>query len=481
MTTFNNSLLNTLCAGLLVCGTLFADSVPVPARAGVPRNDTISIQLNRADGAIHGSGGSVPGWGFTANWASDLGDWLVFTSSAVSSLPAITSGYLDFIGFSGGPTHFAMAPNTVWTQAFDPSKGKGAGAYPLLPYCPTGTTPVTPCAAPGGQDSGNITFTFGVYDADPTAGGVLLGTYTFGSCPSADASVCAQAPTAYTVTVDQPPPGDPSSTTAQTIAFGALSNQTLGAAPFSVTAASSAGLPVAFNSQSPTVCVVSGNLVSLVGSGNCTIQATQDGDSYNSPASASQSFTVLSPPALQQPAITWATPAAITFGSALGAGQLNATASVAGTFTYTPPAGTVLPAGAGQILYALFTPADPSTYSAAAATTTITVNNAPPVTPPNITLTRTMTRAAGNIVVVVTMTNTGGTAASNVTLTSLKIGTIAGTPVPQTVASIAAGASANITVTVPGTVGTAGSSGSMTITGTYAGGTFSSSARITLP
>jgi hypothetical protein len=480
MTTFKNSLLTFLFAGLTVCGTLVADSVPVPAKNGVPRNDTVSIQLDPAGGAVHGAGGATPGWGFTATWASDSGDWLVFTSSAVSSLPGITSGYLDFMGFRGGPTHFAMAPNTVWTQAFDASKGLGAGAYPLLPYCPPGTS-ATPCAASGAQDSGNITFTFGVYDADPTAGGVLLGTYTFGSCPSTDASVCAQAPTAYTVSVDPPPPGDPSSTATQTIAFGALGNQTLGAAPFTVSATSSAGLPVAFNSQSPSVCSVSGNLVSLAGTGACTIQATQDGDVYNSPASASQSFTVASPAVLQQPVITWATPAPITFGSALSAGQLNATANVAGTFTYTPPAGTVLQAGAGQILYALFTPADTSTYSAAAATTTIAVNNAPPVTPANITVTKTMTRSAGNIVVVVTLSNTGGTAAPNVTLTSLKIGAVAGTPVPQTVASIAAGASASLTVTVPGTAGTAGSSGSMTITGTYTGGTFSSSARITLP
>ena len=47
------------------------------------------------------------------------------------------------------------------------------------------------------------------------------------------------------------------------------------------------------------------------------------------------------------PSITWPTPATIVYGTALSATQLNATASVPGTFVYTPAAGTVLPAGAG--------------------------------------------------------------------------------------------------------------------------------------
>ena len=39
------------------------------------------------------------------------------------------------------------------------------------------------------------------------------------------------------------------------------------------------------------------------------------------------------------PVITWATPAAITYGTALGAAQLNATANAPGTFSYTPASG----------------------------------------------------------------------------------------------------------------------------------------------
>src|SRR4051812_14070946 len=70
--------------------------------------------------------------------------------------------------------------------------------------------------------------------------------------------------------------------------------------------------------------------------------------------------------------ITWATPADITYGTALSATQLNATASVAGTFVYEPAAGTVLNAGANQ-LSVTFTPTDAANYTTATATTTITV------------------------------------------------------------------------------------------------------------
>lgn len=49
------------------------------------------------------------------------------------------------------------------------------------------------------------------------------------------------------------------------------------------------------------------------------------------------------------PTITWNKPADITHGTALTATQIDATASVPGTFVYTPPLGTVLNAGT-QIL-----------------------------------------------------------------------------------------------------------------------------------
>src|SRR4029450_7605557 len=70
--------------------------------------------------------------------------------------------------------------------------------------------------------------------------------------------------------------------------------------------------------------------------------------------------------------ISWTAPADITYGTALGATQLNATANVPGSFVYAPAAGTVLDAGA-HTLSVTFTPTDAANYTGATATTTITV------------------------------------------------------------------------------------------------------------
>ena len=59
-------------------------------------------------------------------------------------------------------------------------------------------------------------------------------------------------------------------------------------------------------------------------------------------------------------------------GTALTGAQLDAKASVPGTFTYSPPAGTVLKIGT-QTLRATFTPADATDYRGGTVSTQITV------------------------------------------------------------------------------------------------------------
>lgn len=80
------------------------------------------------------------------------------------------------------------------------------------------------------------------------------------------------------------------------------------------------------------------------------------------------------------PTVTWNNPATITYGTALSATQPNATASVAGSFVYTPAAGTVLNAGANQTLSVNFTPTDINNYNPVNGTTVLlTVGRATPV------------------------------------------------------------------------------------------------------
>ena len=79
------------------------------------------------------------------------------------------------------------------------------------------------------------------------------------------------------------------------------------------------------------------------------------------------------------PTITWNMPAAITAGTPLSTLELDATASVPGTFTYTPAVGTVLAPGDGQVLSVTFTPTDSTDYTSVMAKTTINVVPAPPL------------------------------------------------------------------------------------------------------
>jgi RHS repeat-associated protein len=174
-------------------------------------------------------------------------------------------------------------------------------------------------------------------------------------------------------------------TAMQTINFPAPSSPvTYGVAPIALSATASSGLGVSFSVVSGPG-TISGSTLTITGAGTVVVAANQAGNAdYAAAAQVTQSVVVTQ----ATPVITWATPAAITYGTALGATQLNATASVAGTFAYTPAAGAVLPAGS-QTLSVTFTPTDTTDYSTVMATVTLTVNNAPvsvSVVPPSATL-----------------------------------------------------------------------------------------------
>jgi Domain of unknown function (DUF4214)/NHL repeat len=79
-------------------------------------------------------------------------------------------------------------------------------------------------------------------------------------------------------------------------------------------------------------------------------------------------------PTPSAPVISWTAPAAVAYGTALSSAQLNATANVPGTFTYSPAAGAVPDAGS-QTLTATFTPVDRSNFTTVSAMQTLMVNS----------------------------------------------------------------------------------------------------------
>jgi hypothetical protein len=109
----------------------------------------------------------------------------------------------------------------------------------------------------------------------------------------------------------------------------------------------------------------------VLSSGSHTITATfapTDTTDYAT-ATSSVSITVNA----VAPAITWATPTAIPYGTALSGTQLDASSTVAGAFSYSPAAGTVLSSGSHTIT-ATFTPTDTTDYATDTSSVVITVN-----------------------------------------------------------------------------------------------------------
>jgi hypothetical protein len=102
-----------------------------------------------------------------------------------------------------------------------------------------------------------------------------------------------------------------------------------------------------------------------------TFDGTTDYQAVSTETDSGQAVVI----AKTSPTITWANPAAITYGTALSATQLDATADVPGSFTYTPTAGTVLGAGT-QTLAVTFTPTETADYTTATAGVPLIVDQA---------------------------------------------------------------------------------------------------------
>ena len=163
----------------------------------------------------------------------------------------------------------------------------------------------------------------------------------------------------------------------QTISFPApTSPLTYGVSTITLTATTSSGLPVSYTVTGPAT--VSGSALTVTGAGSVVVTATQTGDtSYLAATPVSRSITVNK----AVPVLTWPTPAPIGYGTALSNAQLDASAtglsgaSLGGSFTYNPLAGTV-PAAGPQSLQVSFAPTDTTDYTTATSSVTLTVNGA---------------------------------------------------------------------------------------------------------
>lgn len=134
------------------------------------------------------------------------------------------------------------------------------------------------------QNNGGLTYSFMPQSSSPA---VNAGDNT--GCPADDQRGVARP---YGMACDIGAIESPH-LTPQTITFNSLANKVMGNAPFAITATASSGLPVAFNSQTPTICAVNAVTVTLNSGGTCTIRASQAGNAtYAAAPNIDQSFTV---------------------------------------------------------------------------------------------------------------------------------------------------------------------------------------------
>ncbi len=111
------------------------------------------------------------------------------------------------------------------------------------------------------------------------------------------------------------------------------------------------------------------------------------------------------------PTINWATPTAVFYGTTLSSVQLDATASVPGTFVYSPIAGTTPPVGSNT-LSVTFVPNDTTDYKTASSSVVLIVNPINPI--PTITSTSPALISAAGTAFALTVNGSGFTANSTV-------------------------------------------------------------------
>jgi Bacterial Ig-like domain (group 3)/FG-GAP-like repeat/Abnormal spindle-like microcephaly-assoc'd, ASPM-SPD-2-Hydin len=311
----------------------------------------------------------------TVNQATPTITWA--TPAAITYGTALSGTQLDATASTAGSFVYSPVSGTVLT----------AGAQNLsVTFTPTDTTDYV---------NANSSVTLTVNKATPTItwatpAAITYGTALSGTQLDATASVPGSfvySPASGTVltagaqslsaTFTPTDATDYNTATANvTLTVNKLTPSITWAAPAPITYGTALG-----GTQLDATATVAGTLVyspvagTVLTAGTQTLSVTftpTDATDYSA-ASANVSLTVNK----GTPAITWATPAAIAYGTALSGTQLDATATVAGAFVYAPPAGTVLNAGS-QILAVTFTPTDTTDYNAATGMVTLTVSKATP-------------------------------------------------------------------------------------------------------
>jgi pSer/pThr/pTyr-binding forkhead associated (FHA) protein len=244
------------------------------------------------------------------------------TASAIAARPASTVRTTNTPSPSPTRTPTPTATNTATPTTTPTATPTETGiptntstTVPSPTSNPTNTPTVAVTNTPTGPQPQTITFpkpadrTLGdaPFTLSAVASSGLLVSYTSqtpATCNVTGATVSMQAAGACTIRATQA--GSPNFLAAtpveqsftinksnQSIIFNKPSDRTFGDPPFTISATTSANLPVTFSSQTATVCTVAAESVTIIAAGTCTIRATQPGnDRFAAAPPLDQSFTI---------------------------------------------------------------------------------------------------------------------------------------------------------------------------------------------
>ncbi len=211
--------------------------------------------------------------------------------SVVGGPASLSGNTLTITGTGTVTVRASQAGDSNWNaaapvdQSFVVSRGDQTITFSTMPDKAYGAAPF----ALNATTSSGLPVSFSVIGGPATLSGSTLsitgtGTVTVRASQGGDSNwnAAAAVDRAFTVVKSD-----------QTITFGALPNTVYGVSPFALNATASSGLPVGF-SVIGGPATLSGNTLSITGTGTVTVRASQGGDSnWNAAAAVDRTFTVV--------------------------------------------------------------------------------------------------------------------------------------------------------------------------------------------
>jgi Immunoglobulin domain len=321
---------------------------------------------------------------FTPIASQTYGNAPFAVNATSASSGAITYSVVSGPATISGNTVTLTGTGTVVLSANQAANGNYAAATATTSFTVAAELPTLSFAAIASQTYGNVPFivsatsassgavTYSVVSGPATISGSTVtltgtGTVVLSASQAANGNyTAATTTTSFTVATEVP-----------TLSFAAIASQTYGNAPFAVSATSASSGAVTYSVVSGPA-TISGNTVTLTGTGTVVLSASQAANGNYAAATANTSFTV----GTQVPTLSFAAIASQTYGNVPF--TVSATSASSGAVTYSVASGpatisgnTVTLTGAGAVVLSASQAAN-GNYAAATATTSFTVGTQVP-------------------------------------------------------------------------------------------------------